>query len=104
MLTETSPNRQKIGNDADFLTNGHCFNCHDDLRGQTLTFDDRAFCCEGCRTVYQILNENDLCTFYALDDAAGLSQKNRKNSYTYNYLNDPSVSQSFRASMRRLLR
>ena len=92
MLAKTSPTRQQIGNDADFLTDGHCFHCHDDLRGQTLTFDDKVFCCEGCRTVYQILNENDLCTFYALDDAAGLSQKNRKNSYAYDYLNDPSVS------------
>lgn len=93
MLIETSSTAQQVTDSAtDLLMAAHCYHCHDDLRGQALTFDDKAFCCEGCRTVYQILNENDLCTFYALDDAAGLSQKNRKNSYAYDYLNDPSVS------------
>jgi P-type Cu+ transporter len=88
MLIETSPIIPTI----DSAKDGHCFHCHDTVRGQVLTFDDKSFCCEGCRTVYQILNENDLCTFYSLDDAAGLSQKNRKNSYAYDYLKDPSVS------------
>jgi P-type Cu+ transporter len=92
MLIETVPTQQVTDSAIDLLTESHCYHCHDDLRGQTLTFDDKAFCCEGCRTVYQILNENDLCTFYSLDEAAGLSQKNRKNSYAYDYLNDPSVS------------
>jgi P-type Cu+ transporter len=89
MLTETLPTIERA---TDASHAAFCYHCHDDLRGRALTFDDKAFCCEGCRTVYQILNENDLCTFYALDDAAGLSQKNRKNSYAYDYLNDPSVS------------
>ncbi len=88
MLTETLPTIPTMSSVED----GHCYHCHDDLRGQALTFDDKSFCCTGCQTVYQILNENDLCTFYSLDDAAGLSQKNRKNSYAYDYLNDPSVS------------
>jgi P-type Cu+ transporter len=88
MRIETSPIIPKIASVED----GHCYHCHDDLRGQALTLDDKSFCCEGCRTVYQILNENDLCTFYSLDEAAGLSQKNRKNSYAYDYLKDPSVS------------
>jgi P-type Cu+ transporter len=88
MLIETSPIIPTI----DSATDGHCYHCHDDIRGRALTLDDKAFCCEGCRTVYQILNENDLCTFYSLDEAAGLSQKNRKNSYAYDYLKDPSVS------------
>ena len=88
MLIETLPIIPTIASVKD----GHCYHCHDDLRGRALILDDKAFCCEGCRTVYQILNENDLCTFYSLDEAAGLSQKNRKNSYAYDYLNDPSVS------------
>jgi P-type Cu+ transporter len=92
MLIETFPTQQAFIVDTDVNTGTHCYHCHDDIQGGAFTFDNKAFCCVGCQTVYQILNENDMCTFYTLDDAAGLSQKNRKNSYAYDYLNDPSVS------------
>ena len=60
-----------------------CFHCHDDIVDTHIHFDDKSFCCEGCKTVYQILDENELCTFYTLDDNAGLTQKGKKAQYAY---------------------
>ena len=88
MYNETTPTRQGIAP----TDTAHCYHCHDTIRDTILTFDDKAFCCVGCQTVYQILNENGLCQFYSLDEMAGLSQKNQKNNRAYDYLEDPSVS------------
>ncbi len=60
-----------------------CFHCHDDIVDTTIHFNDKAFCCEGCKTVYQILDENNLCTFYALDENAGTTQKGKTPQYAY---------------------
>lgn len=50
---------------------------------------DKSFCCIGCKTVYEILDENSLCSFYSLDSKAGLSQKKAKDPRAYAYLDDP---------------
>lgn len=34
--------------------------------------DNKSFCCRGCRTVYEILSENDLCEYYQLDKSPGV--------------------------------
>jgi P-type Cu+ transporter len=51
-----------------------CFHCHDSFKGTYISYDNKGFCCEGCKTVYQILNENNLCTYYSLDANAGVNQ------------------------------
>jgi P-type Cu+ transporter len=74
-------------------TENRCYHCHDALpEVAALTYDDKNFCCTGCQTVYQILNENDLCNFYNMDAAAGLSQKKQRDTRLFDYLNDPSVA------------
>ncbi len=88
MLIETLPYEAAF----DIADKTHCYHCHDDIRSEVLTFEDKSFCCEGCKTVYQILNENGLCTFYSLDAAAGLSQKDQKGNRAYDFLNDVSVA------------
>ena len=69
-----------------------CFHCHDHITPSAkVVFDQKNFCCEGCRTVYEILNANGLCTFYDLADAPGLSQKTRKDAGAWAFLDDPEV-------------
>lgn len=36
------------------------------------------FCCEGCKTVYSILNKNNLCDYYSIDVDAPRSLKDKK--------------------------
>lgn len=53
----------------------NCFHCGEKIDDR-IEFNDHDFCCEGCKTVYQILTENDLGAFYSIDDDAGRKQRN----------------------------
>lgn len=68
-----------------------CYHCQDECPSDRLHIGDKHFCCEGCQMVYEILNANDLCQFYSIDDKPGLSQKNRRDARAYAWLDDPEV-------------
>jgi len=68
-----------------------CYHCQDACPNDHLHLGDKYFCCEGCQMVYEILNANDLCQFYSLDERPGLSQKNRRDARAYAWLDDPDV-------------
>lgn len=44
-----------------------CFHCGNDCPDDRLLFDDKHFCCDGCKTVYSILNQHQLCQYYTID-------------------------------------
>jgi len=44
---------------------------------KTIYFDGKPFCCTGCRTVYEILAQHDLCEYYQRDTDAGISMRKR---------------------------
>lgn len=67
-----------------------CYHCGDKCANDTICLDDKFFCCEGCKTVYQILNENELCTYYNLDAHPGISPE-LKSSEKYAYLEDAEI-------------
>jgi len=67
-----------------------CHHCGEPCEDTSILLDDNAFCCQGCKTVYQILNENDMCRYYDLDEQAGISLKGRKQE-EYAFLDDPDV-------------
>jgi Cu+-exporting ATPase len=67
-----------------------CYHCGEDCPGEALAHDGKAFCCEGCRTVYQVLAENGLCQYYEIDKKAGISLKGRRTA-EYAYLDDEEV-------------
>ena len=50
--------------------------------------DSKAFCCEGCRQVYLLLNENNLCTYYNFDKSPGIKAKGKFISERLAYLDD----------------
>jgi P-type Cu+ transporter len=61
-----------------------CFHCGDLCPvGQTKS-DNKNFCCEGCKVVYQILHEKNLCTYYDLEKFPGVkAKKSPKEHYAY---------------------
>lgn len=67
-----------------------CYHCGEPCEPTLVQFDDKDFCCEGCRTVYEILNTNDLCRYYDLDENAGWNVKAKSNE-AYAYLDDEQV-------------
>ncbi len=67
-----------------------CFHSGEDCDDGVVLFDEKPFCCLGCKTVYNILTENNLTGFYQLNNNAGVSLKGRKDSQ-YAFLDDEEI-------------
>ncbi|MBE2216627.1 MAG: heavy metal translocating P-type ATPase metal-binding domain-containing protein [Ignavibacteria bacterium] len=70
-----------------------CYHCGDLCTSLGIHSGEKTFCCTGCKTVYEILHENNLCKYYDLDDTPGISQKKLDSAVgsRYSYLEDPGV-------------
>ncbi len=53
--------------------------------------NDQIFCCEGCRTVYQLLSDNQLSGYYELDSTPGSTMKAGIERQKFDYLIDQDV-------------
>ncbi|HRI28027.1 MAG TPA: heavy metal translocating P-type ATPase metal-binding domain-containing protein [Chitinophagales bacterium] len=53
--------------------------------------DTKYFCCEGCKSVYQILQANDLCDYYTLEQTPGINQRKPVLPGKFSYLDNESV-------------
>jgi P-type Cu+ transporter len=53
-----------------------CYHCGEECSNDEIKIDDKLFCCNGCKTVYELLDANNLCTYYNIDENPGLSKKN----------------------------
>ena len=51
----------------------NCFHCGEACKNEHLVFQEKDFCCHGCKTVYEILNESDLTYYYDLQEKPGIS-------------------------------
>lgn len=71
-------------------TSNECHHCGESCQDHPLMIDDKAFCCEGCKTVYEILNSNGLCRYYDLDENAGISLKGKAKA-AFAFLDDVEV-------------
>lgn len=60
-----------------------CFHCGLDASAQAIIYDEKSFCCEGCKTVYQIFSENDLTCYYDLQSAPGATPKDIDGKYNF---------------------
>ena len=48
-----------------------CYHCGNDCDTVTINYDEKYFCCNGCKTVYEIFSENDLTCYYDLQNSPG---------------------------------
>ncbi len=72
-------------------TTTSCYHCGETCDGR-IRNEDKAFCCEGCRQVYTLLQENGMCAYYDLDKHPGLQAKGKFSNGRFDYLDDPSVT------------
>ncbi|MEP5339708.1 MAG: heavy metal translocating P-type ATPase metal-binding domain-containing protein [Algibacter sp.] len=70
---------------------GHktCFHCGLDSSSTEILFDNKSFCCNGCKTVYEIFSINDLTCYYDLQNAPGATPKEIEGKY--NFLDNPKI-------------
>lgn len=50
-----------------------CFHCGDACTSTIIEHQEKSFCCHGCKTVFDILNDNDLHHYYDLEKTPGIS-------------------------------
>ncbi len=67
-----------------------CYHCGEQCN-DIITAEDKNFCCEGCRQVYLLLNENNLCNYYSFDKNPGIKAKGKFVSEKFAYLDDETV-------------
>lgn len=60
-----------------------CFHCGDNCNSSVIKFDDKSFCCNGCKTVYEIFSENDLKCYYDLQSSPGAIPKEIEGKYDF---------------------
>ncbi len=48
-----------------------CFHCGNSCDSDTIVFENRPFCCNGCKTVYEIFSASDLTCYYDMQNAPG---------------------------------
>lgn len=74
----------------DKVTNqGVCFHCGNSLSNDSICCDGHLFCCLGCKTVYQILKDNNLSSYYSINQSPGT--KPLKQDYKFDFLNNDSI-------------
>ena len=78
-------------NSATVISSEICYHCGEDCTSETVHFDDKPFCCTGCKAAYQILDESGLCSYYDLDVNPGINLKNTKHRTRFDYLEDEEV-------------
>ena len=54
-----------------------CYHCGADCADDSINIGDKIFCCNGCKTVYEILNENEMCSYYNIEDMPGITPKGK---------------------------
>ncbi len=54
-----------------------CYHCGEECKSTDISINDKYFCCNGCKTVYELLEQNDLCNFYDIEGSKGVSQNNQ---------------------------
>ncbi|WP_347158762.1 heavy metal translocating P-type ATPase [Pontibacter chitinilyticus] len=69
----------------------HCYHCGDTCNDGPLVAHDKVFCCDGCKTVYELLEENNLCTYYTLEQNPGITGKQPVAESRFAYLDDAGV-------------
>ncbi len=69
-----------------------CYHCGEDCDSDDIRIDDKIFCCNGCKTVYEILDQNNLCTYYTLDETPGITKK-KEIKRNYDFLDDPQLKE-----------
>ncbi|PKH50709.1 heavy metal translocating P-type ATPase [Tenacibaculum sp. Bg11-29] len=60
-----------------------CFHCGNECDTKTITVQEKFFCCNGCKTVYEIFSENDLTCYYDFQNNPGAIPEEIQGKYDF---------------------
>ncbi len=78
---------------ATTITKIQCYHCGEDCVTDRISVDEKIFCCEGCRMVYEIINQNGLCNYYDLNKKPGTSRRVSVRKDKFAFLDDKKIRQ-----------
>ena len=90
-INDSSASAEKPPRSQDQAAQTHCFHCGTRCSRGSFRREDRVFCCQGCLSVFELLTENGLTDFYALDQHAGVKVSSDFAPEKFAYLDEPSV-------------
>ena len=62
----------------------NCFHCGLDIvKEEEIIFDEKVFCCNGCKTVYEIFSLNDMSCYYDFEKSPGATPLDIKGKYDF---------------------
>lgn len=71
-----------------------CIHCGEDCGKYPIIWNEKPFCCNGCKTVFEILNQNKLYTYYEMESAPGIKLETESYSTKYAYLDNSEIADS----------
>ena len=84
----------------------NCYHCGDFCENELIVFNSHNFCCNGCKTVYEILNQNNLSDYYRIENTPGIKNNQVSDSY-YKFLDIEEIANplfEFKENERRVVR
>ena len=62
----------------------NCFHCGIEInKNEEIFYDDKKFCCNGCKTVYEIFSQHDLTCYYDFQSAPGATPQDIQGKYDF---------------------
>ena len=70
-----------------------CYHCGESCYGNSFHLENKSFCCQGCKMVYELLEERSMCTYYSLEQQPGNTIKAGTN-LDFAYLDNEEIAAS----------
>ncbi|MBL7911566.1 MAG: heavy metal translocating P-type ATPase metal-binding domain-containing protein [Bacteroidia bacterium] len=68
-----------------------CYHCGESCDDEIIHIEHKYFCCQGCKTVYEILNKVELCNYYSIEAHPGQKQKTQMRNDKFAFLDDEQI-------------
>ncbi|MEM6805553.1 MAG: heavy metal translocating P-type ATPase metal-binding domain-containing protein [Bacteroidota bacterium] len=65
-----------------------CYHCGECCPSHSPVLEEKRFCCEGCKTVYEVLGGHGLANYYQLASNPGINASGKKQPHDYSYLDE----------------
>lgn len=69
-----------------------CYHCGEEVGSEGISWEDKSFCCSGCKMVYEILDHAGMCDYYTLDKNPGNQLRKIRNDQ-FSFLDDEKIQQ-----------
>jgi Cu+-exporting ATPase len=68
-----------------------CYHCGEDCGTVPITLEEKLFCCNGCKMVFEILSQSNACDYYKYEEHPGLKAANSEIGSRYAYLDNEEI-------------